>query len=168
MVSIAKRLVSVDTNVENRYRFAIEIIQSIKKVCGEDFVEVGLYLPFAKAVRDAVDVPVLCAGRMDDPEVATKAIENGDCDMIGLGRTLLADPYYPLKLQTGHEENIRWCLNCNVGCGSKILQIAHLGCAVNPQCAYESEDPLAGKIANEKNMVIVVKLHYMNNSLVLA
>ena len=208
---------------ENRYRFAIEIIQSIKKVCGEDFavslryspkhfmrglnqgaiagedfVEVGrdleegikaakylvengydalnvdvgcydshywnhptvfsedgLYLPFAKAIRDAVDVPVLCAGRMDDPEVATKAIADGKCDMIGLGRTLLADPYYPLKLQTGHEENIRWCLNCNVGCGSKILQIAHLGCAVNPQCAYESEDPLAAKIAEKKNMVIV-------------
>ena len=208
---------------ENRYRFAIEIIQNIKKVCGEDypvslryspkhfmrglnqgaiagedFVEVGrdldegikaakylvengydalnvdvgcydshywnhptvfsedgLYLPFAKAIRDAVDVPVLCAGRMDDPEVATRAVADGECDMVGLGRTLLADPYYPIKLQTGHEENIRWCLNCNVGCGSKILQIAHLGCAVNPQCAYEAEDPLAGKIENEKNMVVV-------------
>lgn len=208
---------------ENRYRFAVEVMQTIKKACGKDFpvsvryspkhfmrgefkgaiegeefkevgrdldegikaakylveqgydalnVDVGcydshywnhptvyskdgLYVPYAAALKEAVDVPILCAGRMDDPELSSRTVAEGKIDMVGLGRTLLADPYYPIKLQTGREDEICWCLNCNVGCGSKLLQTGHLGCAVNPRCGYEPEQGLAGKVQERDNMVVV-------------
>lgn len=208
---------------ENRYRFAVEVVQTIKKACGkdfpvsvryspkhfmrgeregavdgEDFKEVGrdmeegikaakylveqgydalnvdvgcydahfwshptvyskdgLYVPYAAAVKEAVDVPVLCAGRMDDPAFASQAVADGKIDMVGLGRTLLADPYYPVKLQTGREDEICWCLNCNVGCGSVMGATGHLGCAVNPRCGYEPEQVPAAKVDGSPHMVVV-------------
>jgi len=30
----------------------------------------GLYIPYAKIVKQAVGVPVICAGRMDNPDLA--------------------------------------------------------------------------------------------------
>ena len=218
-----KRTDQYGGSFENRYRFAVEIIQGIKAVCGNDFpvslryspkhfmrgehqgavdgeefteigrdmdeglkaakylvdngydalnVDVGsydahywshptvyskdaLYLPYAAAVKEVVDVPILCAGRMDDPEVASKAVADGKTDMIGLGRPLLADPYYPLKLLTGKEDEIKWCINCNVGCcGAKTTQIAHIGCAVNARCGYESEQRLAPNVYDKKMSIV--------------
>ena len=58
----------------------------------------GLYRPYAKLMKETVDVPVICAGRMDDPDMALEAIEKGETDMISLGRPLLADPDYVNKL----------------------------------------------------------------------
>lgn len=52
-------------------------------------------------VKEVVDIPVFCAGRMDNPDMALEAIENGECDVIDLGRPLLADPDYCNKLRCG-------------------------------------------------------------------
>ena len=65
------------------------------------YQEKGLYIPYAKIVKDAVDVPIICAGRMDNPDLALRALEDGACDMISLGRPLLADADYVNKLRTG-------------------------------------------------------------------
>lgn len=76
----------------------------------------GLYIPYARLVKEAVDVPVLCAGRMDNPDLALAALEDGACDIISLGRPLLADPDYVNKLRTGQVADIRPCLSCHEGC----------------------------------------------------
>ena len=65
------------------------------------YQEKGLYRTYAKLVKDAVDVPVILAGRMDNPDMALASLENGDCDIISLGRPLLADPDYVKKLRCG-------------------------------------------------------------------
>ena len=44
----------------------------------------GLYRPYCRMVKEAVDVPVLCAGRMDNPDMALEALEKGECDIISL------------------------------------------------------------------------------------
>lgn len=51
----------------------------------------GLYIPYAKILKENVDVPILCAGRMDNPDMAAKAVKDGACDIVSLGRPLLAD-----------------------------------------------------------------------------
>ena len=61
----------------------------------------GLYRPVAELMKKTVDAPVICAGRMDDPDMALEALENGETDMISLGRPLLADPDYVNKLRSG-------------------------------------------------------------------
>lgn len=65
------------------------------------YQEKGLYMPYAKMVKEAVNVPVFYAGRMDDPDLASKAIRDGVCDVISLGRPLLAGPDYVNKLRAG-------------------------------------------------------------------
>lgn len=58
----------------------------------------------------------MCAGSMDDPEMASKSIEDGDCDIVSLGRPLLADPDYVNKLRAGRMAEIRPCISCQEGC----------------------------------------------------
>ena len=88
-------------------------------------------------VKEVVDVPVLCAGRMDDPDMALEAIEKGDCDVVSLGRPLLADPDYVNKLRSGRVDEIRPCISCQEGCMGRIQHYSMINCAVNPQAARE-------------------------------
>ena len=97
----------------------------------------GLYMPYAKLVKENVDVPVLCAGRMDDPDMAEGAVNDGVCDIISLGRPLLADPDYVNKLRRGERKCIRPCISCQEGCMGRIQEYSMVNCAVNPQAARE-------------------------------
>ena len=97
----------------------------------------GLYMPYAKLVKENVDVPVLCAGRMDAPDMAEGAVNDGVCDIISLGRPLLADPDYVNKLRRGERKCIRPCISCQEGCMGRIQEYSMVNCAVNPQAARE-------------------------------
>ena len=101
------------------------------------YQEKGLYRPFCKLVKEVVSIPVFCAGRMDNPDMALEAIQNGECDVIGLGRPLLADPDYCNKLRSGRTEQIRPCISCHEGCMGRIAEYSLINCAVNPQAARE-------------------------------
>lgn len=101
------------------------------------YMEKGLYRKYCKMVKEIVDVPVFCAGRMDDPDMAAGAVEQGVCDMIGLGRPLLADPDYCNKLRSGRTRQIRPCISCQEGCMGRVQEYSAINCAVNPQCARE-------------------------------
>ncbi len=209
-------------SLENRLRFAREIVEEIKARCGQDFVvtlryspksfikelregalpgeefvekgrdlpegveaakllvsygydaldtdvgsydawwwshppmyqEKGLYRPFCRLMKENVDVPVICAGRMDDPDMALEAIENGTCDMISMGRPLLADPDYCNKLRAGRVDEIRPCISCQEGCMGRIQEYSMINCAVNPQAARERYTAYNPVLKPKKVMVI--------------
>jgi 2-enoate reductase len=103
------------------------------------YQEKGLYRKYALIVKGETNVPVICAGRMDDPDMALAAIEDGVCDFIGLGRPLLAEPDYVNKLRSGRRELIRPCLSCQEGCMGRIQVYSAINCAVNPQACRESD-----------------------------
>jgi 2-enoate reductase len=114
----------------------------------------GLYLPFAKLMKETVDVPILCAGRMDEPDMASKAVEEGACDIISLGRPLLADPDYVNKLRAGRAAYIRPCLSCQEGCMGRIQEYSELNCAVNPQTCRERVNRLVPALSAKKVLII--------------
>ncbi|QCX34177.1 2-enoate reductase [Caloramator sp. E03] len=114
----------------------------------------GLYIPYAKIIKEVVDVPVLCAGRMDNPDLALDAVESGACDIISLGRPLLADPDYVNKLRSGKIADIRPCLSCQEGCMGRIQEYSALNCAVNPAACREKDAELT--IALNKKKVLIV------------
>ena len=66
-------------------------------------------------IRKFVDIPVVCAGRMD-PRVAADAIKEGKIDGAGFARPFLADQEWVTKLMNGKEEDIRPCIYCHNGC----------------------------------------------------
>lgn len=194
-------------SLENRLRFAREIINEIKKTCGDnfpvgvryspksfirdlddkagglpgqDFKELGrdmeeglvvakmledmgydfldadvgsyeswhwshppmyhqkaMYLPYVSQLKKAVSIPVMCSGRMDDPDRSALAIQNGEIDFIGLARPLLADPDYVEKIRRGRYDHVRPCLSCQEACTGRVQKFSSISCAVNPSCCRE-------------------------------
>ncbi|MDR0879677.1 MAG: FAD-dependent oxidoreductase [Clostridioides sp.] len=114
----------------------------------------GMYLEYAKEVKEVVDVPVMVAGHMDDPDLAINAIHDGSADMIGLGRPLLADAEIPNKIRMDKIENIRPCLSCHDGCLGRLKQGLPISCAVNPSCANEKEHKLVACDRAKKVLII--------------
>ncbi len=112
------------------------------------YMEKGPYRKYAKLVKETVKVPVFMAGRMDTPEMAESCVKDGTCDVISLGRPLLADPDYVKKLRTNHVCEIRPCISCQEGCMGRIQTYSMINCAVNPQAARErvtAYEPVARK-----------------------
>ena len=66
-------------------------------------------------IKQFVDIPVVCAGRME-PDVAAKAIAEGRIDGMGVARQFLADPEWITKLLEDRLEDIRPCICCHAGC----------------------------------------------------
>ena len=118
------------------------------------YQEKGLYRPYAKLMKETVDVPIICAGRMDDPDMALEAIENGTCDMISLGRPLLADPDYVNKLRSNRSKSIRPCISCQEGCMGRIQHYSMLNCAVNPQACKEKDNALMPILKKKKVLIV--------------
>ena len=101
------------------------------------YMEKAPYRKFAKIVKENVSIPVLMAGRVDNPDTALDCVENGICDIVSLGRPSLADPDIVKKIRTGKTERIRPCISCQEGCMGRIQQYSMINCAVNPQCGKE-------------------------------
>ena len=75
----------------------------------------------AKAVKEKYNKPCVTMGNIRDPRVADDILDRGDADIIGMGRGLIADPHWVKKVATGHEDDIRKCISCNIGCaGNRI------------------------------------------------
>lgn len=180
---INKRNDEYGGSLENRYRFAVEIVQAIKRACGNDFpvslrysvvsktkgfrqgalpgeayTEVGrdraesekaakylqdagydclncdngtydawywahppVYMPEncnladVEHIKQFVDIPVICAGRLD-PRAAAESVAAGRLDGAGFARPFLADPAWVTKLMEDRENDIRPCILCHNGC----------------------------------------------------
>ncbi|SMO59495.1 NADH:flavin oxidoreductase/NADH oxidase [Melghirimyces algeriensis] len=54
----------------------------------------GYQVPYAAAVREAVDVPVVAVGHLEEPKVAEMVIQNGHADLVAIGRAMLKNPYW--------------------------------------------------------------------------
>ncbi|MFZ5704626.1 MAG: NADH:flavin oxidoreductase/NADH oxidase [Pseudomonadota bacterium] len=52
-------------------------------------------VPLARAVRQAVSIPVVAVGLITEFEQAEAILATGDADLIGLARTVLYDPRWP-------------------------------------------------------------------------
>lgn len=114
----------------------------------------GLYLHLTGKLKEVVKVPVLVAGRMEDPDLASSALEEGMADAIVIGRGLLADPQLPNKIKAEKLDDIRPCLCCHDGCMGRIAQIKPISCAVNPQAGREAVYGLTPAEKPKKVMVI--------------
>ncbi|MBO6017431.1 MAG: FAD-dependent oxidoreductase [Oscillospiraceae bacterium] len=118
------------------------------------YQEMTLQTHSAKAVKEAVNIPVLTHGRLGDVEKAEAALENGVCDIAVIGRGLLADPELPNKIAEKRPEDIRPCISCNEGCIGSIMRFEHVKCALNPFTGFESERRLVPAETPKKVLVV--------------
>lgn len=116
------------------------------------YFEKGVYNEFGRILKQNVNIPIILAGRMDDPDMANEAI--GECcDMVSYGRPLLADPEYVTKIRYGREDEVRPCLGCHDGCLGRIAN-GPISCAVNPACGREEIYGLTPALQSKHILVI--------------
>ena len=232
---------------ENRYRFPVEVVQAIKKACGDDFPvslrysveskvkdfrcgavpgevykEKGrcmaesekaakylqdagydmlnadngtydswywahppMYMPQNCNLEDVahikkfVDIPVVCAGRME-PEVGAQAVAEGRIDAMGIARQFLTDPQWITKLLEERLEDIKPCICCHSGCFNFSSSKGHANtqdltdtmglarCALNPQTMQSSKYYLSPAKKVKKIAVIGGGIGGMESALVCA
>lgn len=112
----------------------------------------GANLPMAAAIKKAVNVPVICMGKMDW-NMGEKAIREGKVDIISMNRRLLADPAVPKKVLEGRIEDITPCTSC-MTCFNLGEHFQPVACRVNPALGREREYEI--KPAKTKKKVVVI------------
>lgn len=93
-------------------------------------------LPVAERVKGLVKIPVATVGRVITPEAGEEILEKGRADVIGYGRSLLADPDLANKFAEGAP--VRLCLNCNKGCVDAIQGRRYISCVLNAENGDEA------------------------------
>jgi 2,4-dienoyl-CoA reductase-like NADH-dependent reductase (Old Yellow Enzyme family) len=111
----------------------------------------GCFLSHAARIRSEIAVPVIAVGRLGDPMLAEAALAEGKADFIALGRTLIADPKWGLKVEAG--KPVRRCLACNT-CINGMRGGAPIHCVVNPWAGRETELPAKSPLTGERIGVI--------------
>ncbi|MEK7625550.1 MAG: FAD-dependent oxidoreductase [Patescibacteria group bacterium] len=104
-------------------------------------------------MKRAVSIPVIAVGKIRDPKMAEEIIAEGRADFVGIGRTLLADPDYPMKVETGRVNEINPCIACNQGCISRLFAQQDVWCTVNP--ATSREEAFSKPIGQKRTVVVI-------------
>jgi len=150
-IAIAKLLESygydclnVDTGIYDSFYYA----------CPPMYMPKGYLVELAAKAKEAVNIPILAGGRMNEADIAEKAIRDGKIDAVVLGRAALADSEYPNKVLTGHTEKIRPCIACNQGCITRLQQGKQRTCAVNPVAMREVRYALRPCVQPKKVVVV--------------
>ncbi|GFP74836.1 NADH oxidase [Clostridium fungisolvens] len=108
----------------------------------------------SRAVREKFNKPTITTGNIRNPEVAENILSEGHADLIGMGRGLIADPNWVLKVKNNAEDTIRKCLSCNIGCaGHRIGLNRPIRCTMNPDTINEDEYK---KLRVKKQTTVVV------------
>lgn len=111
-------------------------------------------LPEVAYIKNFVNIPVVCAGRMDDPDVALEAVESGKVDFVGLARQMLTDPEWPNKVEAGDTEDIKPCIACHNGCFGRLFAGLGTSCALNPAAMQEKKYQIKPAETQKKVLVI--------------
>jgi 2,4-dienoyl-CoA reductase-like NADH-dependent reductase (Old Yellow Enzyme family)/thioredoxin reductase len=97
----------------------------------------GTLVHLARALKEAIDIPVIAVGKINTPEMADKIIREKDADFVAMTRALIADPYLPEKAQAGRVEDIRGCVYDLEDCAEKGVKGLGRACTVNPFSGQE-------------------------------
>ena len=114
----------------------------------------GVFGYLAKGIKDLVDVPVISGHRINDPVTAREMIADGLCDMVAMGRPLIADPYLPEKARTGRDRDVIHCIACAQGCFDNLFKLKPVECLCNPQAGHEKDTAVEKTKAPKKVMVV--------------
>lgn len=68
----------------------------------------GYQVGFAETIRRRVGIPTAAVGLIHSPDMAEHVLADGAADLVVLGRTLLGDPYWPLKAAKRLHTDITW------------------------------------------------------------
>ena len=118
----------------------------------------GFMLQDIARIKKETGALIIGNGRLVWPAMAEQALEDGTCDLVGMARALIADPFWANKAKAGKADEIRGCLGCNQKCMGRLLLNLPISCVQNPTSGHEEEyreDILYQKTATPKKIVVV-------------
>ena len=99
-------------------------------VAREDFRKINA------ALKAATKLPVVAFGRIT-PQAGEALVRDGEADLVGMARQLIADPETANKLKAGRGDLVRNCISCNDGCIFQVGQEKGVRCIHNPGAGRE-------------------------------
>ena len=98
------------------------------------FSESGFNLKNVRRVKEAVSIPVIGVGRLNDPALIEKALTAGDLDFAALGRESVCDSHLPEKIREGRMDEILTCTGCMQRClyPASFEEGFGISCMINP------------------------------------
>lgn len=64
---------------------------------GRPGTHVAYQVPLAREIKQALGVPVIAVGKLDEPSLANAVIGNEDAELVAVGRGMLRNPYWTLE-----------------------------------------------------------------------
>jgi 2,4-dienoyl-CoA reductase-like NADH-dependent reductase (Old Yellow Enzyme family)/thioredoxin reductase len=93
--------------------------------------------PLAARVKSVTSLPVMVAGRINQPHEAEAVVAAGQADLCAMTRALICDPLLPRKALEGRAEDIRACIGCNQACIGHFHAGYPISCIQNPVTGRE-------------------------------
>jgi len=115
------------------------------------------YMTIIRTLRPLLNgVPLMATGRITDPAEAESILQNGEAELIGLGRSLIADPAWLNKAAANRTHDIRYCLSCNTCWGTIISYHKPIACVNNPRVGKLDETDFWPEPVTKSRRVVVV------------
>lgn len=117
----------------------------------------GEWLPLTRGLKTAIKgaVPVIGVGKIPTTDLAERALEAGDCDLVGMTRAQIADPDIIKKLQAGQAHRIRVCTGAQQGCIDRAV-FYNISCFQNPEVLEENRIKALDAVKATPKRVLVV------------
>ncbi|WP_029089394.1 FAD-dependent oxidoreductase [Brevibacterium album] len=88
-------------------------------------------------VKKAMELPVMVAGRINQPHEAEQAIRDGQADLCIMTRAMICDPEIASKAERDAVDEIRACIGCNQACIGHFQQGVGISCIQHPESGRE-------------------------------
>lgn len=115
----------------------------------------GYTTPLAARVKQVVDVPVIVAGRINQPQDAERHIATGEADACVMTRALICDPEMPAKADAGALDDIRACIGCNQACIGHFHSGYPISCIQHPETGRELTFGVRLRATRPRHVVVV-------------
>lgn len=101
----------------------------------------GFNIENAAKIRKETGMLTIGVGRLNEPGIAERVLEEDKVDMVVMGRAQYADPQFLTKVKAGDIDDIDYCIGCDQGCldGFADLDCPHVTCLVNPAVGREAQ-----------------------------
>ncbi|MFE1951217.1 FAD-dependent oxidoreductase [Streptomyces sp. NPDC059524] len=119
------------------------------------FHEAGYVAPLAAKVKAVTGVPVMVAGRVNQPQEAEQIVAAGQADACAMTRALICDPELPAKAEQGRAEEIRACIGCNQACIGHFQLGYPISCIQHPETGRELRFGTLPLLTRRKRVLVV-------------
>lgn len=130
---------------------------SIDNPVRSNYETAGFNMENAKKIRECLQIPVICLGRINDPFLANTVLSSGSGDLVALGRQSICDSHFPIKVKENRIDEIFTCTGCTQRCHERST-FEHpddgISCMINPLSGKESIWKIK-KVKNSKRILII-------------